>query len=1798
MSGGNATQGSVNYSWDLNGQATVASVETYGSSVYVGLGLGVSDAEVWEWDGSAWSKIGGDGTGVSPSTLGWQDGTYEEVTALETDTSGNLYAGLGINNTDAEVWRWDGSVWEKIGGDGTGATPSAAGWASGSPGPYENVTSLVHDGTYLYVGLGTSQNDAEVWRWDGSVWEKIGGDNTYGGWAAGFDDVYSLATDGTYVYAGLGVTAGEAEVWRWNGSDDWDKIGGDTVGWDGTNFEAVLALYTDGTTLYAGLGTGTNDADVYKCTLTNCVGTWSLVAGNGTGWADGTYDRVASITGDGTNVFIGMGVNVRDADIWSYDGATLTKIAGDGTGWANDDSFRTVRGMAYSTSTSTLYAGIYQSNGAGELHAYNLGSWSRVGGNYKNKSWGYYGLNSVESMVRGGEYLYAGTGRTTTAVRNISDALVFQFDGTTWGNLPIGGLGLNGSWDSTTLEHEFVHSLEYFNNSLYAGLGYTTGDAEIWRFNGTDDWDLVAGDGTGWGAGYESVLAMLSYKDALYAGLGTGSGDGEVWRYTTGGGWGAIANGNAASEGVSGWTTGNNQVSSFVIYNDILYAGLGSGNDDADIWSYNGTWTKVKESNTLGVGYDSVESMAVYKGDLYVGLGTGVSEADVFKYDGSTWTQIGGDGDGSTPSQYGWDSSYERVRSLVVYNGELYAGLGDSGGDGEVWKYNGSQWTKVGGDGASYGWGGGPEYVNALQVYKGRLFAATGYTVNADAMIWAWGDNSSVSSTQSAWDSDEWYHIAATYDGLSMELNVTPLSTGTTTTNTFSTSLSMSDNQLDLLAGVGYGSDGEGTSGGYFDGLMDEARVSSINRTSFIKTPFSAEAQSVSPDTPVFTQDVAGYLTFASEETPDGASISYRLSDDGGSSWKYWHDGSWVTSVSLLESNTESDINSHITAFPVTEDGILWQVVFDGDGTEQPEVSGITVTANPDTQNPGLPTTLSVLSEEDGISLSSGTWYDYVSPYFSWSGAVDQGDAGIAGYYVYFGTDQNAELDETWDFQVEEFFVPDSMTSGTPYYFKLIVKDNAQNLSAEYPEVPFEYKFDSLGSSLPKNVTVTPPGYTAVNEYTFMWPSEGVSAASDCTAPATCSGISGYQYKSGATEGAYSSWSETITETQVTLTDVAYQDKVNYLYLRVLDNAGNVSEADGEEASYQIPFYYAGTAPTAPTSLGVSPETSELSPSAANMFTFTWEAPENFSGSQEDLAYCYTVNEEPEYYADSDTDNCTYTGAGVTGAGPQAFANKPGRNVFYVAAKDEVGNINYDAVETKEFYVGTSAPGIPLNVEIADVSVKSTSSWKLATSWEPPTTGTVAKYEVHRSVDNVNFSRISSIEGGISHVDTGLQQQTYYYKIRACDNTNNCGAFSTVVSLLPTGKFTDAPLLTAEPIVYDITTKKAAISWSTNRLCDTKVQFGTSSGDYLDEEPSNSDQVTEHEILLNNLSPGTGYYFTAKWTDEDGNTGMSEEIEFSTAPAPVVTDPSIKKSGIDLITLQFTVAGASKIRIYYGETSAFGGTRDLSTSTSEATYDVVLEGLKDGTKYFYKINTFDTEGSEYEGNILSFETMPRPKITNVKITQIKGTAKPSVLVSWETNTQISSIITHYPVNDPSQIKDLVNVAMTLGKHRMVLENLSPETTYAVVVKGQDRAGNEARSDSYSLTTAADTRAPAMENLKVEGGIVSVSGSGEKLAQLVVSWDTDEPSTAQIEFGEGTGSNYSQKTQEDSGLAYNHVVVISNLVPSKVYHFRAISKDRAGNEARSVDTVTITPKATANALDLVVSNLQQVFGFIQ
>lgn len=914
-------------------------------------------------------------------------------------------------------------------------------------------------------------------------------------------------------------------------------------------------------------------------------------------------------------------------------------------------------------------------------------------------------------------------------------------------------------------------------------------------------------------------------------------------------------------------------------------------------------------------------------------------------------------------------------------------------------------------------------------------------------------------------------------------------------------------------------------------------------------------------------------LTIQEEVAPNTTMTYATRSSDDGSTWSDWADVSQkkqVGDTSVFKINSPANAYVQLKASFASPDGI-----------SSPVLEGYTFNYYSDTTAPTNPQTagLSAFSQTpSGSPIVSETWYSHTAPYFSWTepeaanGATDTAvGSGVTGYYVYFGEDSNADPAVDGTLQEEEEFTAGGLTTGTTNYLRIKTVDAAGNVAATTWQ-PFIYKFDSSQPAAPATLSADPAGYTATDSFDFTW-----TAASASGSP-----VVAWCYKTNAVSGPYATEQCTPDADQLSVEDVpSYQVGTNVFQVRAKNQANTFS------APKTVNYYYAdpSNAPSPPTNLHLTTPTTNTE----NSFGFAWDVPSAFLGSSTNLSYRFSVNALPTPQSTSATS--------LRYLNPGAYATLPGENVFYVVARDEAGNVDYSNYAQISFFANTVAPGIPVDVEIADVSVKNTAAWRLALSWEPPVASGsgVYNYAIYRSTNAETYTQISTTTSS-SYVDTGLSQVMYYYKVKACDNTSNCGEFSSVVNLLPDGRFTDAATLTAGPTVSEITTRKAVVSWSTNRFSDSKIAYGTKEGEYFEEEVGSSEPVTSHVLTLNNLTPGTKYYFTAKWTDEDGNTGQSDESSFTTQPPPSTEEPVARNVGLSSAVIEFVTRNASKVKLYYGESSAFGGIKEIVTSTAESTQVVELSELKDATKYYYKINTLDVDGTEYEGEIHSFETLPRPTISNVIVQQINGTAKTTLLVRWSSNTAISSIVTYYPTGAPQSAIDEVNVALEAGAHQMILFNLEPQTDYSLLIRGQDVAGNEAVSSVQQITTSADTRPPQISELKAESEII---GTGEEAtAQLIVSYKTDEPASSQVEYGEGTGSVYSQKSQQSTTPTNNHLVIISGLSPGRVYHMRAVSIDAADNQALSVDKVVVTPKATENALDLVVNNLVGIFSFMK
>lgn len=263
-----------------------------------------------------------------------------------------------------------------------------------------------------------------------------------------------------------------------------------------------------------------------------------------------------------------------------------------------------------------------------------------------------------------------------------------------------------------------VASLCIYNGELYAaGCDVVNGPANnISKWNGINWSPVGVGVYTVGGGGFDSwVNSLLVYNGELYvAGRFTNAGDVEAnniakWNGTN---WSAVGDGL----GLYGYS-----VSTLAVYNGELYAAGHFYNSGSvlvnNIAKWNGTtWSPV------GAGIDvyiddysagAVSSLVVHNGELYAGGyfdTTGAAATNnIVKWDGTNWLPVG-------------DRLEGVVFALAVYNGELHA----SGYFNEIRKWDGTGWSPL-----ASGING---HVYSLTVYNGSLIAG-GYFDTAGGIV-------------------------------------------------------------------------------------------------------------------------------------------------------------------------------------------------------------------------------------------------------------------------------------------------------------------------------------------------------------------------------------------------------------------------------------------------------------------------------------------------------------------------------------------------------------------------------------------------------------------------------------------------------------------------------------------------------------------------------------------------------------------------------------------------------------------------------------------------------------------------------------------------------------------------------------------------------------------------------------------------------------------------------------------------------------------------------------------------------
>ncbi|MFA4996238.1 MAG: fibronectin type III domain-containing protein [Patescibacteria group bacterium] len=458
-----------------------------------------------------------------------------------------------------------------------------------------------------------------------------------------------------------------------------------------------------------------------------------------------------------------------------------------------------------------------------------------------------------------------------------------------------------------------------------------------------------------------------------------------------------------------------------------------------------------------------------------------------------------------------------------------------------------------------------------------------------------------------------------------------------------------------------------------------------------------------------------------------------------------------------------------------------------------------------------------------------------------------------------------------------------------------------------------------------------------------------------------------------------------------------------------------------------------------------------------------------------------------------------------------------GNHTIVARALDNAGNEK--ATSTFSVIVDSIAPTIPSDLRVFNVSNTAASVYAIYLDFAGSNddTSLIKNYEVFKGdakigdinpkKENTNTNYTGNESQPYYLLDADVTSGDYVYKVKAVDNAGNSSE-TGVVKVNTTGKAIETDVIsdpkgTASSVVAkDKTT--VTVSWKTVYPATSLVEYGASTS-YGNKTELDESLNQGHNVLLKDLKPATTYH--AKVTSKDiyGKELVSEDISFTTKPAP--EDKSILKIIIDTLQGLFRVLTTTNTKAadttssdtnsleslqgfsnnllvtdvsfkekgFYQNVLTFPKGSKVEKSNDDSSYSSINtdsngyfidKGLSLNTTFRYRINDgLPVVRKPIVGDDSTLE------VTNSKVIEesvLVAKDKVQLTVSWDTNRGASSQVEFGTSGNYGQ-KTREEESLNMG-HSVTLEDLAPDTAYHFRTTSKDANGNTAVSGDFTFTT--------------------------------------------------------------------------------------------------------------------------------
>lgn len=305
----------------------------------------------------------------------------------------------------------------------------------------------------------------------------------------------------------------------------------------------------------------------------------------------------------------------------------------------------------------------------------------------------------------------------------------------------------------------------------------------------------------------------------------------------------------------------------------------------------------------------------------------------------------------------------------------------------------------------------------------------------------------------------------------------------------------------------------------------------------------------------------------------------------------------------------------------------------------------------------------------------------------------------------------------------------------------------------------------------------------------------------------------------------------------------------------------------------------------------------------------------------------------------------------------------------------------------------------------------------------------------------------------------------------------------------------------------------AEFRWVTDEVSDSTLEYDTTAGFSSSQAGMVTDaaNVKSHVITVQNLTPGTLYYFRAKSKDlaMPPHEAVSPTSTFTTlsqsdTTPPFITGPLVSTTH-NSATITWDTNEPADSAVDYD--AAIGGGYDYTVlfPVLVQSHSVTLTNLPADTLHEFRVRSKDLSNNP-ASKTGQFTTKPVPDTVPPQLSAptVSYLSNNLVVITWETNEPATSFVNY---GTSSVLEQSVFDASLVYTHIVFLTNLHPNTSYGYQYGSTDASGNTAVSADPFAPAAGPQAATLLTQDRHFGPVTARAGTMLEVAAPTAGFTT-------------------------------------------------------------------------------------------